>query len=388
MAKASDAWRSRIVGHAEVDPAQLHAHPMNWRTHSADQAKALGAVVRDVGIVQSVIVNRRTNRIIDGHLRVSMAVKDKASHIPVVYVDLDESEESVILATLDPIGAMAGKSSDLLSKLVEQVTTSDDDVRRLIAEIQGQSADTVSKHTWAKRDRIESTAHCTVAVGDVYRIGGRHIVTCDDAQLHTPPPDALTIWDPPWDIELDIEIDSECIAFTDGRRIGDVIAKLGPPTWCFVWDCGSTWYTPNRPLQRTKLALWYGELTAYQYDGYHLPATKQRSTKTVANSRGAYTYVPDPRGVHLADLYADTRITELHADAWHAHQKPTEWVTALIGCCSTRDVVYDPCLGSGVSIIAADALGRTCIGYEIDPMAVQRIIDHAEQSDIPVEKIS
>lgn len=381
-------WRSRIVGHDEVDPASLMAHPLNWRTHSADQAKALGAVIRDVGVVQSVIVNRRSGHIIDGHLRVSMAVKDKAPSIPVVYVDMDESEEATVLATLDPIGAMAGKANDILASLVQQVATSDDDVLRLIAEIQGHSADTVSKHTWAKRDRITPSADVSVNLGDAYLIGGRHIVYCDDAQQYgTPAGDVVTIWDPPWDVELDIDVTSPAIAFTDGRRMGDVVAKLGAPTWTFVWDCGSTWYTPNRPLQRTKLALWYGDITTYQYDGYHLPAKKSTGTRTVSNSRGQYAYTPDPRGVHLADLYTDTRITDLHAEAWHAHQKPTEWVTALIGCCSTASTVYDPCLGSGVSLIAADTLGRTCIGYEISPIAVQHIIDYAEQSEISVEKI-
>jgi hypothetical protein len=38
-------------------------------------------------------------------------------------------------------------------------------------------------------------------------------------------------------------------------------------------------------------------------------------------------------------------------------------------------------------LIAADKLGKVCIGYEIDAMAVQRIIDHAQQSDISVEKM-
>lgn len=380
-------WRNRIVGHDTVDPSTLTAHPLNWRTHDDAQSSALSTVLGSVGVVQSVIVNRRTNRIIDGHLRVSMAMREKSSSIPVVYVDIDESEEAIILATLDPIGAMAGRSNDMLTSLIQQVTTDDASVQKLIAEIQGQSVDAMTPRTWKDRDRIAST-ECTVMRGDAYLIGGRHMVYCDDAQEYPPPTgDVLTIWDPPWDVDLSIDVTSPCIAFTDGRRIGDVIAKLGAPTWCFAWDCGSTWYSPNRPLQRTKLALWYGDIADYQYEGYHLPAPKPRKAKTVSNSRGSYEYTPDERGVHLSDLYTATRITDLHADAWHAHQKPTEWVTALIGCCSSAGTVYDPCLGSGTSLIAADKLGKVCIGYEIDAMAVQRIIDHAQQSDISVEKM-
>jgi len=40
--------------------------------------------------------------VVDGHARVALAIK-AGEKVPVVYVELDEREEAVILATLDPV---------------------------------------------------------------------------------------------------------------------------------------------------------------------------------------------------------------------------------------------------------------------------------------------
>ena len=43
------------------------------------------------------------------------------------------------------------------------------------------------------------------------------------------------------------------------------------------------------------------------------------------------------------------------------------------------EVVYDPFLGSGTSIIAAETTGRICIGLEIDPAYCDVIVERWEQ---------
>ena len=103
---------------------ELTAHPLNWRKHPKAQASALTGALREVGLVQSVIWNRRTKRLIDGHLRVELAMAAREATLPVTVVDLAEEEERTVLATLDPIGAMAiadrGKLEELLAgKCVE-----------------------------------------------------------------------------------------------------------------------------------------------------------------------------------------------------------------------------------------------------------------------------
>lgn len=128
-------WSNRIVGHGEESPAQLLANPRNFRIHPKAQQDALAGVLEEVGWVQSVVVNQRTGHLIDGHLRVSLALRDDAPTIPVVYVDLSEPEEALVLATLDPISALAGTDREKLEELLSEVTTSSADLQMMLSEM-------------------------------------------------------------------------------------------------------------------------------------------------------------------------------------------------------------------------------------------------------------
>ena len=98
-----ESWRSRIVGQGEEAPAALIPNPRNWRTHPQAQLDALGGALDEVGWVQQVIVNKQTGHLVDGHARVELALAREEKAVPVVYVDLSEDEEAIVLASLDPL---------------------------------------------------------------------------------------------------------------------------------------------------------------------------------------------------------------------------------------------------------------------------------------------
>lgn len=152
--------------------------------------------------------------------------------------------------------------------------------------------------------------------------------------------------------------------------------RFGAPAWVFGWDCVSSWYRKNRPLQRMKLCFWYGDVREYIYDGAHYgePCGKRR---VVWNSRGQYVYEPDPRGKHLSDLFQQS-ISKLHSSVGHSHTKPLDWMRLLIGCCTAGDV-FDPFIGSGTTLLACEQLGRRCVGIEIDPRSVDVAVSRWEQ---------
>jgi hypothetical protein len=138
-AAAPRQWQNRIVGEGEEDARQLLANPGNWRIHSGQQQKALGAVLDEVGWVQRVIVNKRTGRVVDGHLRVALAIS-KGERVPVVYIDVSEAEERLILATIDPLSAMAGTDEDLLAALRGAMLPEHVDIAELCKDPIGESA--------------------------------------------------------------------------------------------------------------------------------------------------------------------------------------------------------------------------------------------------------
>lgn len=113
------AWEDRILGYEpNVDPTQLLAHELNARRHPGAQRDALRESLGRVGWVDVVKVNQRTGKVVDGHARVEEAITAGAT-VPVLYVDLDEKEERFVLATLDPISAMATYDFETVDLLLE-----------------------------------------------------------------------------------------------------------------------------------------------------------------------------------------------------------------------------------------------------------------------------
>jgi DNA modification methylase len=61
--------------------------------------------------------------------------------------------------------------------------------------------------------------------------------------------------------------------------------------------------------------------------------------------------------------------------AKHPTIKPTALVAdAIMDCTARGDIVLDPFLGSGTTVIAAERTGRRCCGIEIDPLYVDTIV--------------
>jgi len=92
----------------------------------------MGGALDELGWVQSVIVNKRSGRIVDGHLRVDLAISEGAPTVPVVYVDLSDEEERLALAIIDPIGAMAGRSDELFASLVGSISVDNEALAGLL----------------------------------------------------------------------------------------------------------------------------------------------------------------------------------------------------------------------------------------------------------------
>lgn len=134
MSKKTTKWRNRVIASQYVDPETLVENDKNWRVHPAYQRRALESVIDKVGWVKQIIVNKRTGVILDGHLRVSLALERKEATVPVDFVDLDENEEALVLASLDPLAAMARTDDQAIRTLLSSIPA-DDDTDSLLDEI-------------------------------------------------------------------------------------------------------------------------------------------------------------------------------------------------------------------------------------------------------------
>ena len=210
----SPPWRGRIVGHSEVPPAELVPNPRNWRTHPADQQAALSGALAEVGWVAEVTVNQTTGHVVDGHLRIELALARHEPTVPVTYVELSEDEERLVLASLDPLAAMAEAEASKLAELLEGLDPDDAALRALLDDLARENDLESLRRGLVDPDDVPDLpepADCYVEPGDLWQLGD-HRLLCGDAtnpgdvaRLLTGTTPRLLVTAPPYGVELNLE---------------------------------------------------------------------------------------------------------------------------------------------------------------------------------------
>ena len=165
-------WRS---------PAELAENPRNWRRHPRQQLAALSDVIADVGWAGACLFNERTQRLIDGHARKHIGIAKKTDQIPVLVGNWTEEQEAKILATLDPIGAMAEADSAQLEALLREVGTGSAALQQLLDGLAVKAGVSFLQEGWTDPDDIpQPPDQATTQPGDLWLLG-RHRLLCADS---------------------------------------------------------------------------------------------------------------------------------------------------------------------------------------------------------------
>ena len=127
--------RDRIKDFRRVPANQLVPHPKNWRIHPENQRMAISGILAEIGYAGALLAREMpdgTLQLIDGHLRAHTTPEQE---VPVLVVDLDDTETEKLLAVFDPISAMASTDRELLDELARSVETQDESLRNLLGEL-------------------------------------------------------------------------------------------------------------------------------------------------------------------------------------------------------------------------------------------------------------
>ena len=100
--------------------ADLVPADYNPRTISPEALAGLQASIRRWGIVEPIIVNERTGRIVGGHQRLKALAADGEPETPVVVVDLPEVEEKALNVALNS-QSIAGEFTPDLGAILDEV---------------------------------------------------------------------------------------------------------------------------------------------------------------------------------------------------------------------------------------------------------------------------
>jgi hypothetical protein len=111
--------KDRIVELKRIKGSQLRPNPKNWRTHSKEQQNAIKGILAEVGFAGACLVRQLEDgsyMLIDGHARTEVSGE---AELPCLVLDVTDEEADKILATYDPLGAMAGKDAEKLDELLK-----------------------------------------------------------------------------------------------------------------------------------------------------------------------------------------------------------------------------------------------------------------------------
>lgn len=417
VATAAAGFRNRIVGSGEEAPDRLLANPANWRVHPENQKKALAGALSEIGWVQQVIVNKRTGYVVDGHARVALALDRGESLVPVVYVDLAPEEEALVLATLDPLSAMAKTDETKLVELIGPLRVDDAALARLLRSLGGGTQGLTDP------DEVpDPPALPYVQPGDLWVLG-EHRLLCGDAtnaddvaRLLDGGRPTLLDTDPPYGVELDgtwrdtaghnlggsgrfasaepgymrrkltgagngagrTKGHTNVTVSGDTRADWSAAFELVPSLEvAYVWHASSNDQPVRLGLERVgfdvrQQIIWVKNIPVMTRQAYHW----QHEPCYYAVRKGSTAHwIGDRKQTTVWEATSPKMImggsTEEKFD--HPTQKPVELMARPIR--NHDGDVYEPFSGSGTTLIAAEMLGRRCFAMEIDPKFVQLAVE-------------
>jgi hypothetical protein len=131
--------RDRVKELRRVKASELRPSPSNWRTHPAAQRDALQGLLAEVGFAGALLARELddgTLELIDGHLRAE-TLPD--TEVPVLVLDVDAAEARKLLASFDPIAAMAQADAEALDGLLREVQTGNQALAQMLTDLAGEA---------------------------------------------------------------------------------------------------------------------------------------------------------------------------------------------------------------------------------------------------------
>lgn len=420
--------RDRIKELRRVKSSELIPNPKNWRTHPIAQQDALKGILAEVGFAGAVLARELDDgslMLIDGHMR---AETTSNQEIPVLVLDVTEAESDKLLATFDPIAALAESDAAALDSLLRNVDTGSEALQKMLADLAEDAGLYLDDKEVVEDEVPEPPVDPITKSGDLW-ILGEHRLLCGDStkvedveRLMAGAKADMCFTSPPYGQQRDYTEEGKAkVSDWDGLMrgvfanlpmtdAGQVLVNLGMihrdgewiPYWdnwiswmreqgwrrfgWYVWDQGfglpGNW---NGRFAPSHEFIWHFNRTSIEPEKFiskkpENVKTRNKGSSTMRGKDGKCVEFTSPESSAQLNKIPDSvvRINRMHGGHGIDHpaifpvELPAFAMQAWLG------LVYEPFSGSGSTLIAAEQLGRKCYGMEISPQYCDVIVKRWE----------
>jgi len=382
--------KDRIKELRRVPANTLKPNPNNWRTHPKKQLDAIRGVLAEVGFAGAELARELddgTLELIDGHARAEVA---GTAEVPVLVLDVDEAEAKKILATFDPIGAMAESDAAKLDAVLRDVDTGSEALQEMLADLAEDADLYLNDDTKVVEDEVpEPPADPMTQPGDVWLLG-RHRLLCGDAKkkndvniLMSGKQADLWLTDPPYNVAYTgktadaLTIQNDSMSDSDFREFlqstfENAFASMKPGASYYIWHADSEGYNFRGAVHDCgeivrQCLIWSKNTLVMGRQDYHW---KHEPCLYGWKSGASHGWYADRKQTTVLEFDRPTRSSE------HPTMKPVKLFSYQIANnTAPQGLVYDSFLGSGTTLIAAEQLGRTCYGMELSQQYCDVIVE-------------
>jgi DNA modification methylase len=385
------------IEHWPVD--RLIASDINPRTHAPTQVEQIAASIQEFGFINPILV-ARDGEIIAGAGRYLAALKLGMRKVPVIVLaHLTETQRRALMIADNQIPLNAGWDEQRLREHLVALRDEDFNLDLLGFDEQELARQLADQDTagLTDEDQVPTVPVSPVTKsGDLWLLGshkGRtHRLLCGDATTSQDAARLLTgqqipvlmVTDPPYGVDLEPEW-REAAGLNPRTRQGGKFANDDRIDWSEAWALfpGDVVY------------VWHGGVCAAEVArgleacGFQIRSQIIWVKQHFAISRGAYHWRHEPCWYAVRkDRNGRWRGDRKQTTVWevanlnpfggetagenevtgHGTQKPVEIMRRpILNHTRAGEACYDPFLGSGSTLIAAESVGRICYGIEIDP---------------------
>ncbi len=381
---------------------KLFPSGVNARTHSPEQVAQVAASIREFGFVNPILV-APDGEIIAGEARLRAAQNQCMREVPVIVLEhLSQAQRRALALADNQLALNAAWDEQILREQLAKLRDQDFNLTLLgfgDEELAQQLAGQDDAGLTDEDEVPDVPATSVTRAGDLWLLKSRktrpHRLLCGDATasqdttrlLSNQPVPSLMVTDPPYGVELEPKW-REDAGLNPRTRQGGKVANDDRIDWREAWALfpGDVAYVWHAGVHAAEVAL------GLQACGFQIRSQIVWVKQHFAISRGAYHWRHEPcwyavRKGHSGNWRGDRRQSTVWEVAnlnpfggedagennftGHGTQKPVELMRRpLLNHTRAGEGCYDPFLGSGSTLIAAESTGRFCYGMEIDPRYV------------------